>query len=764
VFDLRSKSIFAVEAAMVFAALFSGVVASAKPQQSSDAVADAVPHVGEPAQITVPRLVQFNGTLKDSAARPISGAASVTFAIYAEQDGGSPLWSETQNVLADALGHYNVLLGSATTSGVPADLFGTGQSRWLGVTIARQPEMSRVLMASVPYALKAGDADTLGGLPASAYVTTQSLAAKPSTTLTPGSSTIIATPQTAASANAPASVTQATPTGTGTTNFIPLWTSSSNLGNSILFQTSSRIGVGTTSPVVTLDVNGDSIFRGSFQLVPQGTATASTGQLSHSYQWEASTFNSSTNAPVVTAYGFRATPVGNNTSSPTSSLDLYYGPGGGTLTDTGLSINNKGIITFASGQTFPGGGGGSGSFTELSLPNTTSSTSGVITFGGTPFISDLGNSTNTFIGGGAGATSTAGGGNVAVGSGAGTKNSTGSSNTFLGVNANANAANLTNATAIGERAQVNASNSMVLGAINGVNGAGSDTKIGIGTTTPHSALEVSGTTASNIENPSPNLTISNTANTFDNTGSVSIDFVPYITGAATPAARIEAQDDGEDSAYLYFNVKTPGSPTNTFNTAMEIDDDGSVFFSGDVAVNGNLTKESGTFKIDDPIAPSQKYLSHSFVESPDMMNIYNGTATLDANGEAIVTMPEWFDALNQSFQYQLTAVGAPGPGLYVKEKVHDNRFRIAGGAAGLEVSWQVTGVRHDAWANAHRTPVEEEKPEIDQGRYLNPELFGAGPEKRVALAHKHGSSSKPVAPVLTADPGDAPNATAGYKQ
>ena len=184
-----------------FAALIvaSGVPASlyATPQQATATIS----HAGaEPAQASVPRLIQFNGTLKDATTHPVSGVASVTFAIYSEQDGGSPLWSETQNVLADALGHYNVLLGSATSTGVPADLFGTGQSRWLGITIARQQEMPRALMASVPYAMKAGDADTLGGLPASAYVTTQSLSSHP---LASGAATtIVASPQIASSSPA----------------------------------------------------------------------------------------------------------------------------------------------------------------------------------------------------------------------------------------------------------------------------------------------------------------------------------------------------------------------------------------------------------------------------------------------------------------------------------------------------------------------------------------------------------------------------------
>ena len=128
------------------------------------------------AEYAVPRLVQFNGTLKDGAARTVAGVVSVTFAIYAEQEGGAAIWSETQNVLADANGHYSAVLGAATSGGFPAELFGTGESRWLGVTVARQPEMPRALLASVPYALKAGDADTLGGRPASDYVTTQQLA------------------------------------------------------------------------------------------------------------------------------------------------------------------------------------------------------------------------------------------------------------------------------------------------------------------------------------------------------------------------------------------------------------------------------------------------------------------------------------------------------------------------------------------------------------------------------------------------------------
>jgi len=142
-------------------------------------------------------------------------------------------------------------------------------------------------------------------------------------------------------------------------------------------------------------------------------------------------------------------------------------------------------------------------------------------------------------------------------------------------------------------------------------------------------------------------------------------------------------------------------------------------FLGNVQITGTLTKGGGSFKIDHPLNPENKYLYHSFVESPDMMNIYNGNLTLNANGEAWVELPAWFEALNKDFRYQLTAIGAPGPNLYIAQKIANNRFKIAGGAPGMEVSWQVTGVRHDAFAEAHRIQVEVEKTGKERGKYLH---------------------------------------------
>ncbi len=153
------------------------------------------------------------------------------------------------------------------------------------------------------------------------------------------------------------------------------------------------------------------------------------------------------------------------------------------------------------------------------------------------------------------------------------------------------------------------------------------------------------------------------------------------------------------------------------------------YFQGDVKIERNLVvvgsvfKGGGGFKIDDPIDPANKYLYHSFVESPDMKNIYDGVVTFDAKGEATVTLPDWFDKVNKDFRYQLTCIGGFAP-VYVADKIKNNSFKIAGGTPGLEVSWQVTGIRKDPYAEVHRIPVEEAKTGKERGKYLLPEEYG----------------------------------------
>jgi hypothetical protein len=129
-----------------------------------------------------------------------------------------------------------------------------------------------------------------------------------------------------------------------------------------------------------------------------------------------------------------------------------------------------------------------------------------------------------------------------------------------------------------------------------------------------------------------------------------------------------------------------------------------------------------------------------------MMNVYNGVIRLDAKGEAWVSLPEYFEALNRDFRYQLTSIGAPAPNLYVAEEVSHNRFKIAGGKPGGKVSWQVTGIRQDAYANANRIPVEEVKPPAEQGFYLHPELYGQPDSRRVGSGQYAGHAQKSGSP------------------
>ncbi|TSC96586.1 MAG: hypothetical protein Athens071426_363 [Parcubacteria group bacterium Athens0714_26] len=148
------------------------------------------------------------------------------------------------------------------------------------------------------------------------------------------------------------------------------------------------------------------------------------------------------------------------------------------------------------------------------------------------------------------------------------------------------------------------------------------------------------------------------------------------------------------------------------------------YFSGNVYISGSLSKGSGSFLIDHPLDPENKILRHSFVESPDMKNIYDGIVILDKNGEAMVKLPDYFETLNKDFRYQLTPIGE-NVNVWIKEKIKDNKFVIAGKPS-LEVSWQITGIRQDNFAQKYPIVVEEEKGvnnAFKKGEYLHPDAF-----------------------------------------
>jgi hypothetical protein len=197
----------------------------------------------------VPRLVKFSGILKDASGQLLNGTVGIDFAIYAEATSGAPLWEEMQNVQFSR-GHYAVLLGQSRSTGIPPELFYFGQSHWLGVRILLpgEEEQPRVQLASVPYALKSLDADTLGGIPASAFVQV------------PFSNNELAKTNSK-------DFTSAGPLigGSGTMNYIPIWTDNSgDLGNSVIYQsgtgTSAMLGIGTTTPNATLNISGAGVY------------------------------------------------------------------------------------------------------------------------------------------------------------------------------------------------------------------------------------------------------------------------------------------------------------------------------------------------------------------------------------------------------------------------------------------------------------------------------------------------------------------------
>jgi hypothetical protein len=292
----------------------------------------------------VPPLVNFSGTLTDADGKPMSGTVAVTFSLYSEQTGGAALWMETQNVQPDNHGHYTVMLGSTSSTGLPSDIFVAGEAHWLGVQVDgagdQQAEQTRVLLVSAPYALKAGDAQTLGGLPASAFV----LATPPTsaaTTASPDSA-----PVTPTGSVMPATTSDVTTTG-GSVDAIPLFSTATSIQNSLLSQT------GTSA------VN----LAGKLNLPATGTATAAAGKNSQPQDFVTSVFDSATAAAVPQTFQFQAEPASNDTASPSGTLNLLYGSGTATPAETGLKITNKGLVTFATGQTFPG-------VADLTGPNT----------------------------------------------------------------------------------------------------------------------------------------------------------------------------------------------------------------------------------------------------------------------------------------------------------------------------------------------------------------------------------------------------------
>ncbi len=333
---MKCKSLLSA-IALMFLLPYIAVSQTAMPAQTSSPVSAAS------VNTAVPPLVPYAGVALDASGKSVASPTSITFLVLKDETGGDPLFTETQSVALDALGHYIVNLGATLATGLPSDLFSTGEARWLEVQIAGQAPQPRVLIASVPYALKAADAATLGGLPASAFAL-----ARPASE--------------AAGAVSPAitpNVTSNVTTTGGTLGFVPEFSGASSIVDSPIFvNTTGEVGIGTTTPTATLDVNGGATIDGPLVLPALGTATASGGFSSQLLKVYTSIYNSSSKAVVDPRFEWQAAESGNNTASPSATLELLASNGPAGVAPTGFSFNTNGTINFAPGQTFPGTGAG----------------------------------------------------------------------------------------------------------------------------------------------------------------------------------------------------------------------------------------------------------------------------------------------------------------------------------------------------------------------------------------------------------------------
>ncbi len=163
----------------------------------------------------------------------------------------------------------------------------------------------------------------------------------------------------------------------------------------------------------------------------------------------------------------------------------------------------------------------------------------------------------------------------------------------------------------------------------------------------------------------------------------------------------------------------------------------SVYANGDFGAAGTKA-----FAIDHPLDPAHKYLKHYSIESNEVLNMYRGTVPFDSNGEATVTMPDYFDAVNANFSYQLTPIGSYAP-LYIKEKLDNGIFIIAGGQTGMEVSWTVYAERNDPYLQQHpeSKAVEVEKESWNQGKYLQPDLYNQSDDLKIVKPLETGTKT-----------------------
>ncbi len=534
------------------------------------------------------RIITYSGTLRDATGTPRFGTIGMTLSLYPVQEGGEPLWRESQTIQTDDQGRYTVLLGETEQDGLPLEVFTDRKAQWLGVQPQGEAEQPRILLLSVPYALKAADADTVGGKPLSSFVLYEDLAKVEEK----ARSAAVIVAQASGSGASGGGARQAVAGSSGTAPAVPATTGSTGRVLSSEVGTNTWFGLNAGAAI-----GGGAV---SNSLFGYNAGNKTTDGDYNSFLGAYAGFQNTTgayNTFVGISAGYSNTTASDNTIvgalagySNTSSYNSFFGSNAGFNNTNGV---NNAFFGYGAGNANSVGGGNSFFGHQSGYSNTASNNS---FFGSGAGFANTTGSSNAFFGTAAGFANTGGSYNSALGRRAGEKTTLGLYNTFLGYLSGMNnttgwdnlfagystgssnttedynsfigdysngVAGITNATAVGYRAQVNASNSLVLGSINGINGATADTNVGIGTTTPSRLLEVRKDQAA-----STYLQVTNANDTID----ASRSRFSLVAGTVTQ----EMQSIAKDGGYFGTTSNHPFRIYTNRNTRMTIDASGNV--------------------------------------------------------------------------------------------------------------------------------------------------------------------------------------------
>lgn len=404
--------------------------------------------------------------------------------------------------------------------------------------------------------------------------------------------------------------------------------------------------------------------------------------------------------------------IQNTTTQQTSSNFSIDGTGAANIFNAGLQYNIGGTraFTITANNTIAGFGAGE------TATGTNNSFYGYLTgratfgsansfFGFSSGAATLSGGSNSFFGENSGLRNTSGRQNSFFGRGAGQTNVDGNNNTALGMNADVGTGALRFAAAIGSYSLVSTNDTIVLGKAAGMFN---------GVQRPADAVQIPGSLVVSGNGTMGSLTVNGSGTGTTRIGGVfnSANYAGISLNNSTDPNHYNFLSSPNDQS-LYIN--RPSGNSIIFRkdnqTQMTLDTD------GNLTVSGSISGATKNFKIDHPLDPANKTLTYTSIESPDMKNIYDGNITTNAKGEATVTMPDYFSALNKDFRYQLTVIGRFAQAI-ISDEINGNQFKIKTDKPNVKVSWQVTGIRRDPFAEDQRQPIEQEKPAASKGKCL----------------------------------------------